>query len=327
MSKVAKLRKIGVEDTFSIEMKAPYHNYIIENGIVSANSHSAAYALLAYQMAYLKAHFPIEFMAAQLTCTIKDPKFFPKYLSETKKMGIKILPPDINKSKEHFTIEGDSIRFGLEAIRDIGHIPAKELAAAAPFQSLEDIIKLTVEHNDRNLKVANKKVLTALTFTGALSSFGNNPIDIYIELMKLRKDKFDETELRTSLVKTPMQEYERNYLSTNILYNPLLGIAAPIEWNKLKEKESIDTIVIVDSIHEIKTAKGNDMAILELITLEDTISAALFPDLYQRHKNIIPGTYIKIELVSTEKGYFIRDLHIPKKLNKHLITNEEEIIV
>lgn len=324
MPKISKLESMGTRETYSIEMAAPYHNYIVNDGLVSANSHSAAYALLAYQMAYLKTHFPIEFMTSQLTCATKDQNFFSIYLAEAKRMGIKILPPDINKSKSDFTIEGDSIRFSLSAIRDIGPVPAKELAAAAPFNSLKEIVDLSTISKGKNTKVANKKVLTALVFSGALSSFGTNPIDIYIDLMNLRKDKFDEKVLRESLLQTSLQEYERLYLSTNIVHNPLLGIAIPVKWHEVRVKDTVETTVIIDSIREIETPKTDTMAILDLITLEGNISAALFSKMYQKFHNLVPGMFLKVKLTLSPKGYSIKEMSIPKKLNKHLERREEE---
>src|SRR4030067_1870684 len=83
-------------------------------------SHSAAYALIAYQTAYLKTHYPKEFMAALLTCEVQNPDKIVKYIVECREMGINILSPDINESYKNFTVVGGQIRFGLAAVKTVG---------------------------------------------------------------------------------------------------------------------------------------------------------------------------------------------------------------
>ena len=83
-------------------------------------SHSAAYALIAYQTAYLKSHYPVEFMAASLTSEAQNADKIVKYIAECREMGIEILPPDINESDKNFTVVGDQIRFGLAAVKNVG---------------------------------------------------------------------------------------------------------------------------------------------------------------------------------------------------------------
>ena len=83
-------------------------------------SHSAAYALLAYQTAYLKAHYSVEFMAALLTSEAQNADKIVKYISECREMKIEILPPDINESFKHFAVIGNQIRFGLTAVKNVG---------------------------------------------------------------------------------------------------------------------------------------------------------------------------------------------------------------
>ena len=84
-------------------------------------SHSAAYALLAYHTAYLKTHFPVEFMAALLTSVTGNTDDVVKYINECREMGIAVEPPDINVSDANFTPHGEAIRFGLAAVKNVGH--------------------------------------------------------------------------------------------------------------------------------------------------------------------------------------------------------------
>jgi len=90
-------------------------------------SHSCAYALLAYQTAYLKTHYPVEFMAALLTSEAGNTEKVVKYINEARGMSISILPPDVNESDLYFTPVGESIRFGLAAIKNVGENTAKAI--------------------------------------------------------------------------------------------------------------------------------------------------------------------------------------------------------
>jgi DNA polymerase-3 subunit alpha len=83
-------------------------------------SHSAAYALIAYQTAFLKAHYPVEFMAASLSADMDNTAKVVTFIGECRDMGIEILPPDINESTREFRVIGNSIRFGLEAVKGVG---------------------------------------------------------------------------------------------------------------------------------------------------------------------------------------------------------------
>jgi len=130
-------------------------------------SHSAAYAYLAYQTAYLKAHYPVEFMTANLSADMGDTDKVVKLFNERKNMGIKILPPDINESEREFKIVGKSVRFGLEAVKGVGasaiEIIIKERENGL-FDSFEEF--LTRVNNKR----VNKKVVESLIKAGAFDS-------------------------------------------------------------------------------------------------------------------------------------------------------------
>jgi DNA polymerase-3 subunit alpha len=134
-------------------------------------SHSAAYALLDYQTAYLKTHYPMEFMAALLTSETSKPENVVKYIAECKEMGIRVEPPDVQVSGAQFTPHGDAIRFGLAAVKNVGG------------NAIESIMKARAEAGGRfrniwefcekvDLRVMNKRVLESLIKAGALDSLG-----------------------------------------------------------------------------------------------------------------------------------------------------------
>jgi DNA polymerase-3 subunit alpha len=136
-----------------------------------AKSHSAAYALLAYQTAYLKTHYPVEFMAALLTSETSKPDSVVKYISECREMGIRVEPPDVQVSGAQFTPHGEAIRFGLAAVKNVGG------------NAIESILKARAEVGGRfrsfwefcervDLRVMNKRVIESLIKAGALDSLG-----------------------------------------------------------------------------------------------------------------------------------------------------------
>jgi DNA polymerase-3 subunit alpha len=128
-------------------------------------SHSAAYAYLAYITAYLKAHYALEFMSALLTSETGNTAKVVKYINECRDMGIRVLPPDVNKSDKNFTPDGDGIRFGLCAIRNVGEAAVESIIAAreaGPFTSLLDLCERV------DLGSLNRRMIESLIKAGAL---------------------------------------------------------------------------------------------------------------------------------------------------------------
>ncbi len=169
-----KFVKGAAENKVGPKLSNKIYDMMVKFGGYGFNkSHSVAYGIVAYQTAYLKANYPIEFMTAVLTSEIghssigaedKENKLV-TYLEEARRMGMKILPPDVNKSESKFSIEGQEIRFGLLAIKNVGSGAAESIVAAArekPFASLDDLCARV------DLHAINKKALESLTKAGAL---------------------------------------------------------------------------------------------------------------------------------------------------------------
>jgi DNA polymerase-3 subunit alpha len=133
-------------------------------------SHSVAYAMLAYKTAYLKAHYPVAFMAAMLTSEIASTDDVVKYVSECREMGIAVLPPDVNVSEWAFTVERGAIRFGLGGVKGLGEAAVEAILAArrrtGRFRSLAQLIS---EVDPRSV---NLKVFETLVKSGAADAFG-----------------------------------------------------------------------------------------------------------------------------------------------------------
>ncbi len=138
-------------------------------------SHSAAYSLLAYHTAWLKTHYPVEFMAALLTSETSKPENVVKYIGECKEINISVVPPDVQVSDANFTPAGESIRFGLAAIKNVGHNAIESIQQARAqlqkegkpgFRSLWEFCDMV------DLRLMNKRVLESLCKAGALDAFG-----------------------------------------------------------------------------------------------------------------------------------------------------------
>ncbi|MGC2062492.1 MAG: DNA polymerase III subunit alpha [Thermodesulfovibrionales bacterium] len=133
-------------------------------------SHSAAYAYVSFQTAYLKAHYPVEFMAATLSADMNDTDKIVKSISECRKMKIEILPPDINESGSEFRVIGNAIRFGLAAVKGVGQAAIESIIEVrndeGPFVSVADFITRA------DTRKVNKKVIEGLVKAGAFDSLG-----------------------------------------------------------------------------------------------------------------------------------------------------------
>ena len=132
-------------------------------------SHSAAYALVAYQTAYLKAHYPEEFMAAMLTSVMSDSDRVGYFIEECRKHGIRILPPDINRSGLSFSVEANAIRFGLAGVKNVGEGAIDSILkgrAEGDFKSLVDFCERI------DMRLVNKRVIESLIKCGAFDSTG-----------------------------------------------------------------------------------------------------------------------------------------------------------
>ena len=134
-------------------------------------AHAVCYAVVSYQTAYLKCHYPHEYMAALMTSVLDRPDKISGYIAECKEMGIQTLPPDINHSDDHFTVENGSIRFGMGAVKNVGRGLIRSMAAKreenGPFRSLEDFLQRMGDE-------LNKRAVENFIKCGAMDSFGHH---------------------------------------------------------------------------------------------------------------------------------------------------------
>ena len=135
-------------------------------------AHAVCYAIVSYQTAYLKCHYPRQYMAALMTSVLDSATKIAGYIAECKELGIPVLPPDLNHSEDHFTVEGDAIRFGLGAVKNVGlgliRTMVKKRQEGGPFKSLEDFIERMGEGE------LNKRAVENFIKCGAADCFGNH---------------------------------------------------------------------------------------------------------------------------------------------------------
>ena len=299
-------------------------------------SHSAVYALIAYQTAYLKAHYPVEFMAAQLTSDMADTDKVLKYISECRDMGIEILPPDINESRKDFTVSGSKIRFGLAAVKNVGEaaidVILKTRQEEGQFTSIIDFCTRV------DLRKVNRRVIESLIKCGAFDSMGVKRAQMMASLDKimdisqaLQRDR-DNGQISifhamgsngagaVAAIELPQIEewhesqllsYEKEAIGFYITGHPLekymkeLKYLTNTDTNDIKEKQDeaeVSIAGIVTVVREINTKKGDRMAFATLEDLNGSLEVILFSDVYKNSISYLGGDVPVIVKGKIDKG-------------------------
>jgi DNA polymerase-3 subunit alpha len=276
-------------------------------------SHAACYALIGYQTAYLKAQYPVEYTTALLNNAAGDVERVALLINEARRMNIAVLPPDVNKSVDHFVPEGSNVRFGILAIKNIGanitEIITTERMNGGPYEDLADLMT-RIDHRD-----LNKKSIEALIKSGSLDSLGvpraaalknidnilkikgearkatqSNQINLFGAAPKLQI-KFDPAEPES---KTDRLAWEKELLGLYITDHPLKeyieraakkGVKIPPIKEILKERDdtrNVQTYGVISKIQHITTKKGDPMIFAKIEDLSDTMEALVFNDLINK---------------------------------------------
>jgi len=276
-------------------------------------SHSAAYAVLAYRTAYLKARHSQDFMAALLTSERSNQDKVVKYINECRDMGIAILPPDINSSDVNFTPSPQGIRFGLAAIKNVGETAITSIVANKPFKSLFDFCERV------DLRTVNKRVVESLIKAGAFDSVDPDRALLYANVdramdwgQRKQREKeigqgglfgimFGGDETRTLDPADPWPEglklkHEKETLGFYITGHPLRKYAVEVKTygnattGTLAEKPSGFDISIgglVSAVRVMRTRKGDLMGVVLLEDWEGIVEVLIFPETYAKSQNLL----------------------------------------
>lgn len=138
--KILSIRHLGKQRCFDLEIDSKTHNFILDNGVVTSNSHAVAYTYISMWLLYLKAHFPHEFYTSILSCENLTDKIH-QYRIEASVHGVKMNSVDINLSKVNFELVGNTIYYGISKIKGIGEEPAQKIVDLQPYKSFEDFLR------------------------------------------------------------------------------------------------------------------------------------------------------------------------------------------
>jgi DNA polymerase-3 subunit alpha len=282
-------------------------------------SHAAAYSLLAYQTAYLKANYPAEFMAANLTNEINSTDKLAEYISEARIMGLEVLPPDINVSEQEFTVRDGKIVYGLRGIKNVGsaavdHI-VEERNQGGPYKDLTEFLKRL------DLKTVNRKVVETLIRCGLFDGLGTgravlmHNLDRILETVNSYKEiqKYGQTTLFDPLEETesplimetcdpwPALEkltHEKQNLGFYFSGHPLDKYREHIQnhcnldlsqLTAASDQRTYTVIGILKEIKEITTRTGRRMAFAQLEDFRGTVELVLFSDIYEKLRERLVG--------------------------------------
>lgn len=275
-------------------------------------AHASSYGIVAYQTAYMKAHYPAEFMAALMSAESDDIEKIAEAVTECREMKISVLPADVNESFSDFTVVDDNtIRFGLSAIKNIGkHIVEIIIEERKKNGKFCDITNFLKRITDKDL---NKKSLESLIKSGALDSLEDRHT-LFANLEKLlsyahqsqqasmrnQASLFggsEQKEQPLNLIKAEPDknqslEWEKELLGLYITGHPLekyktILQKSPSFIKHLKSDQQVYTYAYIESIKEITTKKGDLMAFFKIQDLTGAIEAIAFPGTYKKYKSII----------------------------------------
>ncbi|THB68954.1 MAG: DNA polymerase III subunit alpha, partial [Spirochaetaceae bacterium] len=281
-------------------------------------SHAAAYSVLAYKTAFLKANFPAEFMAANLTNEINNTKNMTTYINETRAMNIEILPPDVNTSSKEFSVKDGNIVFGLVGIKNVGSSAVDAIISAretgGPFESIDDFL-LRVD-----MRTVNRKVMEVLITTGVFDCFGKGRRPLMDSLEQLlmiaahkRRSKadgqaslFDNTDEEEfpqpeylSIEEWPLRErlrHEKEILGVYFSGHPLDDYRDT--WRRtctcnlahsdsFAHEKEVNILGLVTAFRTIFTRKGTQMAFGTIEDFNGKIEFVLFQETLEKFREIV----------------------------------------
>jgi len=322
-------------------------------------SHSAGYATISYQTAFLKEHFPLEFMAALLTSEMGNSDKVVEYIEECERMKIWVLPPDVQDDFTEFVPFGNDLKFGLAAIKNVGKLAITSIIDAredGKFLSLFDFCSRV------DLRLVNRKVLESLIKAGAFDFLGEPRAALFLQIDDVLKEgaKFQKTKINgqrsifdsASLEKgkargkdsvnewseSRLLSYEKSVLGFYVSGHPLAKFAKILESYAQDNSSELENLApgssvrlggIIDKVKRFTTKRGEKMATLVLEDLKEKTEVIFFPDVFDQFANHIRvGSVVfingKVDF-RNEKPSVIADEVLPINEATEKLTNRVEI--
>ncbi|MFW6249813.1 MAG: DNA polymerase III subunit alpha [Alkalispirochaetaceae bacterium] len=309
----AKEKGFSKEQAESIfELLKPFAGYGFNK------SHAAAYSVVAYKTAYLKANYPVEFMAANLTNEINNPDAFANYLAETRGMNIEVLPPDINLSRKVFSVNEGRVVFGLVGIKNVGSAAVDEIVSRreeeGPYRSVEEFLERV------DLRTVNRKTVETLIQSGVFDSLRPNRAELMHNLDRLLETAAAKKEAKafgqTSLFESngeeefrsvalePVEEwdqltklqYERENLGFYVSGHPIdayrelwkksvtLDMAHP---ERAPSDRPIQALGLLKGVRVVNTRKGTQMAFGTIEDFRGSLEIVLFSEALELSRDLL----------------------------------------
>nr|WP_263325442.1 DNA polymerase III subunit alpha [Neobacillus sp. Marseille-Q6967] len=274
-------------------------------------SHAVAYSLIAYQLAYLKANYPLFFMAGLLTSAVGNETKIAQYIMEAKQKDILVLPPSINNSGFAFQVEKEGIRYSLAAIKSVGAIALREIFQARKVKRFEDLFDFCTRVSS---KAVNRKTLEGLIHSGSFDEFGEDravllaSLDVALEhaqLFKVDDDQqfalfTEEMQLKPKYVEVdPIRMEEKLAFEKDVLGFYLSDHPVSVYQDKLVQggahplfeltagNKRVAAGVYITSMKKIRTKKGESMAFLSVTDASGEMEAVAFPIVFKKYSHLL----------------------------------------
>ncbi|MCH1627824.1 DNA polymerase III subunit alpha [Fredinandcohnia quinoae] len=314
-------------------------------------SHAVAYSLIAYQLAYLKANYPLFFYSALLTSVVGNDEKIAQYIREAKQKGISILPPSINKSLFPFLVEKGAIRFSLAAIKGVGAATLRDIIEIRKKKAFTDLFDFCIRIPVRNM---NRRTVEMLIYSGAFDEFGEDRATLFESLsvaidhaeLVSPKDQnqhdlfFDDGfDLKPKYVKAvPLKSvdklmFEKEALGFYLSSHPIspfttylnnIGATSICNLPEVTQRK-VDVGVFVTNERTIRTKKGEIMAFLTVSDETGDIDAVAFPNVYTQYGKLLQNDNLvlikgKVESRNNQLQFIIN--HVEELTDQNIIANK-----
>ncbi|WP_126425517.1 DNA polymerase III subunit alpha [Brevibacillus marinus] len=289
-------------------------------------AHSVAYAVIAYQMAYLKANYPLPFMASLLSMSIGSQTRIAEYTEEARRLGLAVLPPDINKSEAAFTVQDNAIRFGLAAVKNVGYAAIEAIVRERRLRPFRDLPDFCARVDSR---LVNRRVIESLILCGAMDSLPGHRAQLMVMLdtvgetgVSRRAGEGQQIDLFSlaeplapglagqqgaaaepvaypevpPFTRRQQLKEERELLGVYLSGHPLddyphltnrAGVQQISRLGELAKEQQVTVAGMIAEVKRIQTKKGEPMAFLTLEDRTAAVEVVVFPSVFAAHQELL----------------------------------------